>query len=72
MTNRMNSQSHMSSSGLKGPKLRDTLDQGLHFKEGSIRVPIKQTVFYDDKHHSGITQQQMQQWKPRNGTVILD
>jgi len=35
-------------------------------------VPIRQTVFYDDKHHSDLTQQQLQQWKARNGTVILD
>lgn len=39
----------------KDPKMRDTLDQNLHFVPTSVKVPVKQTLFYDDKHHSGIT-----------------
>lgn len=44
------STSRMSTSGLKDPKLRDTLDQNLHFVPTSVKVPVKQTAFYDDKH----------------------
>lgn len=56
----------------KDPKLRATLDEGLHYVPASIKVPTKQTLFYDDKHASGITEQQMQQWKAKNGKVYLD
>ena len=54
------------------PKLRPTLDEGLHFVPASIKVPTKQTLFYDDKHHSGLTEQQKQSWKQHNGQVYLD
>ena len=54
------------------PKLRDTLNQSLHFIPTSIKVPVKQTHFYDDKHHSAITEQQMKAWRIKNGSVILD
>lgn len=55
-----------------GPKLRETLDQNLHYIAASVKVPLKQTHFYDEKHDSGVTQQQMQTWKIKNGAVIVD
>ena len=53
-------------------KLKPTLDQGLHFVPTSVKVPAKQTAFYDHHHASHITEQQMQQWRIKNGEVILD
>ena len=56
MQGRILSMSKISNAG-KDPKLRATLDQNLHWKPTSIKVPVKQTNFYDDKHGSGITDQ---------------
>ena len=59
------SSSRMSTSGIRRtePKLRPTLDQSLHYVATSVKVPIKQTNFYDNKHDSHITEQQMNTWK---------
>jgi hypothetical protein len=45
------------SAGLIDKKLKPTLDQGLHFMPASVKVPAKQTEFYDNVHGSAITQQ---------------
>ena len=60
------------STGRVEKKLKPTLDQGLHFVHTSVNVPVKQTNFYDNKHGSAITEQQMKQWKIKNGEVMLD
>ena len=65
--------SRMSAAGLHAhSKLKPTLDQGLHFVQASVKVPAKQTAFYDQHHASHITEQQMQQWRVKNGEVTLD
>ena len=37
-----------------------------------IKVPVKQTKFYDQAHGAAITEQQIPTWNAKGGTVMLD
>ena len=70
---RQGSTSKISNAGnFKNTKLRDTLNQSLHFVPTNVKVPIKQTKFYDSAHVSSITEQQFGNWRVNNNTVKLD